>query len=50
MIKDFQRGWAWTRAILGIPAEEIHVCGEVRTEYKHFFKFIKKMHVLLETK
>lgn len=30
MIKDYQRGWAWTRALLGIPAEEIHVCGEVR--------------------
>ena len=29
MVKDFQRGWAWTRALLGIPAQEIHVCGEV---------------------
>lgn len=28
MIKDYQRGWAWTRALLGLPAEEIHVCGE----------------------
>ena len=28
MVKDFQRGWAWTRAFLGLPAEEIHVCGE----------------------
>ncbi|XP_040574555.1 ATP-dependent RNA helicase SUV3 homolog, mitochondrial [Lepeophtheirus salmonis] len=28
MLKDLQRGWAWTRAILGVPAEEIHVCGE----------------------
>eukprot|EP00094_Tigriopus_californicus_P005089 TCALIF_04903-PA protein Name:"Similar to CG9791 ATP-dependent RNA helicase SUV3 homolog, mitochondrial (Drosophila melanogaster)" AED:0.08 eAED:0.08 QI:0/0.66/0.57/1/1/1/7/22/758 len=28
MIKDYQRGWAWTRALLGIPAEEVHVCGE----------------------
>ena len=28
MVKDYQRGWAWTRALLGIPAEEIHVCGE----------------------
>jgi ATP-dependent RNA helicase SUPV3L1/SUV3 len=28
MMKDFQRGWAWTRALLGVPAEEIHVCGE----------------------
>ena len=28
MLKDPQRGWAWTRALLGVPAEEIHVCGE----------------------
>lgn len=28
MIKDQQRGWAWTRALLGLCAEEIHVCGE----------------------
>uniref|UniRef100_T1JH79 ATP-dependent RNA helicase SUV3 homolog, mitochondrial n=1 Tax=Strigamia maritima TaxID=126957 RepID=T1JH79_STRMM len=28
MIKDPQRGWAWTRALLGIPASEIHLCGE----------------------
>lgn len=29
MVKDYQRGWAWTRALLGVPAEEVHVCGEV---------------------
>ena len=28
MIKDAQRGWAWTRAVLGLFAKEIHVCGE----------------------
>ncbi|KAM7423954.1 hypothetical protein PAMA_000354 [Pampus argenteus] len=28
MIRDPARGWAWTRALLGICAEEIHVCGE----------------------
>lgn len=28
MIKDPQRGWAWTRALLGLRAEEIHLCGE----------------------
>lgn len=27
-IKDPGRGWAWTRALLGLIAEEIHVCGE----------------------
>ena len=28
MMRDPQRGWAWTRALLGIPAKEVHVCGE----------------------
>lgn len=28
MLRDPQRGWAWTRALLGIPADEIHLCGE----------------------
>lgn len=31
MIKDQQRGWAWTRAVLGLYAREIHVCGEAST-------------------
>ena len=29
LLKDFQRGWAWTRALLGLKAKEIHVCGEM---------------------
>ena len=29
MVKDYQRGWAWTRALLGVAAKEVHVCGEV---------------------
>lgn len=28
LIGDMERGWAWTRALLGIPATEIHVCGD----------------------
>ena len=28
MIKDAGRGWAWTRALLGLAADEIHLCGE----------------------
>lgn len=28
MLRDPERGWAWTRALLGIVAPEIHVCGE----------------------
>lgn len=29
MLRDLSRGWAWTRALLGIAADEIHLCGEV---------------------
>ncbi|XP_064466050.1 ATP-dependent RNA helicase SUPV3L1, mitochondrial-like isoform X2 [Ornithodoros turicata] len=28
MLRDPQRGWAWTRALLGLAAKEIHLCGE----------------------
>lgn len=28
LLRDPGRGWAWTRAFLGIIADEIHVCGE----------------------
>lgn len=31
LLKDPTRGWAWTRAFLGINADEIHVCGEAGT-------------------
>lgn len=31
LLKDPGRGWAWTRAFLGIIADEIHVCGELGT-------------------
>ncbi|XP_076813131.1 ATP-dependent RNA helicase SUPV3L1, mitochondrial-like isoform X1 [Clavelina lepadiformis] len=30
MVSDIERGWAWTRAFLGVCADEIHVCGEER--------------------
>ncbi|KPA82334.1 putative RNA helicase putativemitochondrial [Leptomonas pyrrhocoris] len=30
MLADRDRGWAWTRALLGIPAREVHLCGEKR--------------------
>jgi hypothetical protein len=29
MIGDSARGFAWTRAVLGLPANEIHVCGDL---------------------
>lgn len=28
MVRDSQRGYAWTRALLGLQAKEIHICGE----------------------
>ena len=28
MLRDDSRGWAWTRAFLGLNADEVHVCGE----------------------
>jgi ATP-dependent RNA helicase SUPV3L1/SUV3 len=28
MISDSQRGWAWTRALVNIFADEIHICGD----------------------
>ncbi|KAK0429328.1 hypothetical protein QR680_011322 [Steinernema hermaphroditum] len=28
MLRDEQRGWAWTRALLGVVADEVHLCGE----------------------
>ncbi|KAF8252184.1 P-loop containing nucleoside triphosphate hydrolase protein [Wilcoxina mikolae CBS 423.85] len=31
MIGDEDRGWAWTEAVLGVKAKELHLCGEERT-------------------
>lgn len=28
MIGDDARGWAWTRALMGVPADEVHLCGD----------------------
>ena len=30
MIAHEERGWAWTRALLGSSAKEVHLCGETR--------------------
>nr|POE51803.1 atp-dependent rna helicase suv3, mitochondrial [Quercus suber] len=31
MIGSPERGWAWTQALLGVIAKEVHLCGELRT-------------------
>jgi ATP-dependent RNA helicase SUPV3L1/SUV3 len=31
MIGNADRGWAWTQAVLGVKAREVHLCGETRT-------------------
>lgn len=31
MIANSERGWAWTQALLGVQAKELHLCGEART-------------------
>nr|POE72127.1 atp-dependent rna helicase suv3, mitochondrial [Quercus suber] len=31
MIGNSDRGWAWTQALLGVMAKEVHLCGEART-------------------
>ncbi|KAL2354382.1 ATP-dependent RNA helicase SUV3 mitochondrial precursor, partial [Cryomyces antarcticus] len=31
MINNPERGWAWTQALLGVRATELHLCGEDRT-------------------
>jgi len=31
MIADSERGWAWTQAVLGVQAREVHLCGEERS-------------------
>lgn len=28
MLTDPQRGWAWTRALVNIQADEVHICGD----------------------
>ena len=28
LIADEDRGWAWTRALFGLPAREVHLCGD----------------------
>ncbi|GJD09206.1 ATP-dependent RNA helicase SUV3L, mitochondrial [Galdieria sulphuraria] len=32
MIGDAQRGWSWTRGLLGVQASEVHVCGDPSTK------------------
>lgn len=38
LLGDEQRGFAWTRALLGLPANTIHVCGD--TSAVHLVKHL----------
>jgi len=49
MISDKHRGYAWTRALLGVPAKEIHVCGD-ETVLKLVQRLAKKMGEELEVR
>ena len=31
VIGSSDRGWAWTRALLGLPVKELHLCGDPST-------------------
>jgi ATP-dependent RNA helicase SUPV3L1/SUV3 len=28
MLGDATRGWSWTRVLLGLPAAQLHLCGD----------------------
>lgn len=30
MIGEAERGWAWTKAVLGVKAKRVHLCGDER--------------------
>ena len=53
MIGDESRGWAWTRALQGVPANEIHLCGDasalplVRNQQQHSRRSRCVLHSLL---
>ena len=49
MICDPDRGYAWTRALLGLPAKEIHLCGD-DTALKLVERLAKKMGEELEVR
>ncbi|AAK78754.1 ATP-dependent RNA helicase SUPV3L1/SUV3 [Clostridium acetobutylicum] len=33
MISDYQRGIAWSKALLGLKCDEIHICGAINARY-----------------
>jgi len=46
LVRDHSRGWAWTRALLGIAADEIHVCGEAAAiELVHFLNILNILRI-----
>lgn len=49
MLGDESRGWAWTRALLGVAANEIHICGDA-SAIKLLVKLAKDMGESLEVR
>lgn len=49
MIDDASRGHAWTRALLGIRAKEVHVCGGLEVSLQSFNKLcsLKLIYVII---
>lgn len=51
MVGDDSRGWAWTRALQGLPASELHLCGDASALQlvrfpEYFAKAIIECHVI----
>lgn len=49
MITDLQRGWAWTRALVNINADEVHLCGD-QSVYELVEKILRLTGDTLEVK
>jgi ATP-dependent RNA helicase SUPV3L1/SUV3 len=49
MLTDPQRGWAWTRAVIGIQADVVHLCGD-RSVLELVKQILELTHDTLEVK
>lgn len=50
MLGDQQRGWAWTCALIGVPAKQVFVIGneEYLTNVKYLFNYLKENFTIKE--